>query len=274
MINVNCSTAGKNVDNPPSISTPLVKRFLEPLHSLHSFQFAHLTGPLDKQYKADLCSSICKKAPSFRESFLGVMDIVQKGDEAFDVQDPTVHYARAIKAYGTALTYLTERCISFDYAITFGSLPYSDEDFNVHTEFKDLLCKLYTNLATAHFGLGQYVQSRKWSQYTLEEACLSNPHYEVASLLFVRSNHKLGRWDEAVGMMEMLVEKAKEAPRLVQELETMKEGERRHKEVLLETVKTVLAKSRVGNGQPLAIRYPADFQKVREMLSSQRLRDD
>ena len=87
LINVNCSIAGENDRNRASFSTPLLKSLLEPLRSLYSFQSAHITRPLDEHYIADLCMSICKKAPSFREVFLGVLEIVQEGDEAFENQN-------------------------------------------------------------------------------------------------------------------------------------------------------------------------------------------
>lgn len=215
--------------------------------------------------------SICKKAPSFRESFLGVLDKFQEGDEAFDTQDTTVHYARAIKAYKAAVTYLEERCSTYYHTVTTDTGPYSDEDFKVHIEYRDFVCKLYTNLATAYFGLGQYMQSRKWSQLTLDEVILFDPDYEVASLLLVRSNYKLGRWNEAIRRMEILAE---ELPHLAPELEMLWEDKKRHKELQLETVRMLLAKSKDGNGQPLAMRYPADFEKVKTELSSQRLCDD
>lgn len=270
LININCNTAGKDDGNLPSFSTPLVKSLLEPLRSLSSFQFAQITGPLDKQYKTDLCASICKKAPSFRESFLGVLGKVQEGDEAFNAQNTTGHYAQAIKAYEAALTYLRDQCSRHYFIIRreLGPLPYSEEDFNVHIEYRALLCKLYTNLATAHFGLGQYVQSRNLSLHILEELFLSDPEYEVASLVFVRSNHKLGRREEAIEKMEILAEVMEGAPHLVQELEILKADQKRHKEIQLKTVQTLLAKSRGENGQPLVIRYPADFQKVEGMLSN------
>lgn len=216
---------------------------LEPLRSLYSFQFAHITGPLDERYMVDLCMSICRKAPSFRESFLGVLDMVREGDEAFDNQNSTVHCARAIKFYNAAITYLKDRCSGHYLAIRMGlvgwrpgSPPYSDESINLHLAYTQLLGKLQLNLATTHFRLWRFAQSRKWSQHAIQEGRLSDSRWEVASgsrseaasLLYVRSNQKLCRWEEAIARMELLLE---DAPHLEPELKKLKEQEKRYKDL-------------------------------------------
>ena len=235
LINVNCSTSGENEGNRASFSPPLVMSLLEPLRSLYSFQFAQITGPLDERYMEDLCVNICREAPSFRESFLGVLDLVQEGDEAFDNQNSTVDCARAIKFYNAAITYLKDRCLGHYLTIRMGLVgrrpgfqPYSDESINLHIAYISLLGKLQLNLATAHFRLWRFAQSRKWSQHAIREGRLSGSRLEAASLLNVRSNQRLGRWKEAIARMELLLE---DAPHLEPELKRLKEHEKRYKDL-------------------------------------------
>ena len=233
LINVHCNTLGENEGNRASFSTPLVKRLLEPLRSLYSFGFAQITGPLDERYMEELCVSICKKGPSFRESFLGVLDIVREGDEAFDNQNSTVDCARATKLYNAAVKYLKDRCSGHYLAIRVGLIgwrpgvsPYSDESMNLYIAYTQLLGKLQLNLATAHFRLRRYAQSRKWSLHAIKEGRLSGSCRETASLLNVRSNQRLGRWGEASARTKLLL---KDAPHLEPELKRLKEQEKTYK---------------------------------------------
>lgn len=213
-INLSCSTAAEEDKARTSFSIPLQKSLLEPLRSLHSFQTVSITGPLDEQYKTELCLSICKNPSSFQKRLSDVLDRVREGDEAFNTARTTAHYHRAITVYNTAMTELKDGCSRLyrSGGLGMGLVPtlHADE-INLKVTYSDLVCKLQINLAAAHFELGHYAQSRKWGYDAFETlgedhtVFSPDPRCGKAYLLLARSNNKLGRWEEAVEWMEEAV---------------------------------------------------------------------
>lgn len=244
-IDLNCNTADEINKFRASFTTTALKNLIEPLHLLHSFQFAYITGPLDEKYKSDLCLSICKEAPSFQESSLKVLHKVQ-GLKALGTQRNMTYYRQAISTYNTVMTELKDRCSRLDWATQarIGANTASIADLRVHNAYTNLVFMLRTNLATSHFQIGQYWQARKWSEHAMEIVnerwnplainYQADPRYLKALLFNARSNNKLGRWKEAVYSMEKAVEIA---PSRTKELELFKGDEKRHAEKQLKTVK-------------------------------------
>lgn len=272
-INLNWSPAADNNHTRASFSLPLQKSLLESLRSLHGFQTVSITGPLDEQSKADLCSSIGKDGPNYQTRLSKVLDKVREGNEAFNGPKTAIHYRRAIAVYNNAMTELKDECSRLFHSgeQAMGLAPTLSADDNL--TYGVLVFKLQIKLATAHFRLGQYTQSLRWSNNALNledydySAYTSDADRGKAFLLLARSNNRLGRWEEAVDWMGVAVEKM---PHLEPELETFKGDVKVAQEIQVETVKIILNESRVSKGRQVVVRYPSDFDKVKARLYSQR----
>lgn len=91
-----------------------------------------------------------------------------------------------------------------------------------------------------------------------------HPRYLEAVLIYARSNSRLGWWAEARDWMKEAVAIARH---LEPELTSWEEEEEKYKERQLQTVRMVLAKGRNRKGQSSVMRYPADFDTVRDRFS-------
>ncbi|KAL9135462.1 MAG: hypothetical protein Q9175_003349 [Cornicularia normoerica] len=184
---------------------------------------------------------------------LEVVGKLKEGDEAYQTGKILDCYHQAIRIYNTAMTILKDRCSGFDWAVqSRGRLAVpSAKDVFLRNAYTNLLFQLRINLAVAHFQLEQYEQSRKWSGRAMmviheEWAQPSNnrrldARYIKACRLNARSNSKFSRWEEAAESMQKAVTLA---PHLEQELKYYNEDLKKHKEIQLKTVKTVLTNSR------------------------------
>lgn len=203
---------------------------------------------------------------------------VHEGDEAFNAQGTISHYRQAINLYNAAMTDLKDSCSRFywetDERLAFP--PRSEADVLLHNAYRETVFKLQVNLASSHYQLEEFVQSRKWSESALiaihSRYSLTfldnqpNPGYAKAYLLNARCNNKLGLWAEAT---ESIKEAVKLAPHLEGELKLFKEDGKRDEETQLKIVRMVLASGRNKNGRPLVMRYPEDIDRAKIGLSGQ-----
>ena len=267
-INLNCSTAAEQAIDLACPTMRQLKSLLEPFRLLHSFRFANITGPLDEQYKTDLCLGICKKTPSFEESLSEVLDKVKEGDNFFNAQGAS-RYLRAIEIYKAAMTDLKNRCCRIRFSSS--AIP-SATGLDLRIVYMDLIFKLRVNLATAHLQTGQYWQARKWTNRVMDAAGHEivmlryerHPRYYKACVMNAHSNRKLARWDEVI---EAVDEAVRVAPHMEPQLSWFREEEREYREKMSQTVKMVLENSRTENGGCRVIRYPADFEEVKSTFS-------
>lgn len=278
MIDLNCNTADENTQTHASFSIPLLKNLLEPLRLLRAFQFVHITGPLDEQYTTDLCLSMCKKAPSFTESLLGVMHKKKNDQIAIKVRGNENRLFQTVKMYNTAMTGLKDRCSGFDWAVQsrlrIGHFAPSFTDIGLHIAYMEFLYRLRLNLASTHSKLEQWWQCRKWSGHAMmivhEDPLLpvrnnaSDNYYAHACRLNALSNNKLGRWEEAVTSIR---EAVKISPDLKQEVEEYERDLQKSKERQVKIVRVILTENRTKrNERSRVMRYPADFEKVKQRL--------
>ena len=243
LINLNCSTTVGIALTRASFSVSQVTSLLAPLRVLHSFRFAHITGPLDEKYKMDLCRSICKAAPSFEESLFEVLVKVQEGDVAFNAGIETGHYLQALRIYNAAMTDLKDRCGGLAWTVSqrLGPATPSAADIQSCTAYFNLRFKLRVKLAAVLFELGHHEKTRQWMVVAVKPIRFSplTSDDKEAYLLHARINKKLGRWTQAIDSMEDVVAMA---PHLRHELELLKGDAKRHREQELKARKKDLAK--------------------------------
>ena len=270
LINFNCNMTAKDNPERASFSIPALKGLLEPLRSLRRFGSSSITGPLDKEYKRDLCLSICRKG-SYNEEYTDkVMADIRESDQVSKNTDIS-HYCRThkrIRILESTMIMLKDRFSVIDRAPVHSR---SSRSIISHKAYLMLVLCIRYDLAEAYYELDEWDQGRKWSGrvMTLVKekgmqyfACHPN-FYMSAYLLNGRCNNKLGRWEEAIASME---EPVAYAPQLQEELNYFKKDLQDHKDRQLKAVKMALQRRRDKDGRPLLLRYPRDFDRALSRL--------
>ena len=260
LIYLNCNTAVEDKPERASLSIPVLRGLLEPLRSLRQFGSSSITGPLDEEYKRDLCLGICKKGTFFKQDMFKVMAEILESDEVSKNTDIS-HYCRArkrIRILESAMIMLKDRCSAIDRAHVHSQKILSHKGY-LHL----VLCIRY-DLAGAYCDLEEWDQGRKWSgrvMILVEEVRMPysfcpDEIYMSACRLNGQCNNKLGRWEEAISSVEKTLVFA---PQLEEELNTFKKDLQDHKDRHLKAVKMALERRRDKKGRPLMLRYPRDF---------------
>ena len=270
LINFNCDTTAKDNPERASFSMPVLKGLLEPLRALRRFRSSSITGPLDEEYKRDLCLSICRKESYNKEYTDKVMAAIRESDQVSENTNIS-HYCRAhkrIRILESTMTMLKDRFHKIDQAPVHSR---SSRSIISHKAYLILVLCIRYDLAEAYGELAEWTQGRKWSGRVMtlvKEVGMQyagcHPHlYMLACLLDGRCNNKLGRWEEAIASME---EAVAYAPHLQEELKIFKKDLQDHKKRQLEAVKMALKRRRDKDGQPLLLRYPRDFDRALSRL--------
>lgn len=261
MINLNCNTAAEDNPERASFSVPVLKGLLEPLRSLRRFGFSSITGQLDEEYKRDLCLSICKQGPFFKEYMFKVMAEIREANKASENTNIS-HYSRyrkSIRILESAMIMLKDRCSAVD------RVPAHSLYNERHKAYLILILCIRSDLARAYCELEEWDQGRKWSGRFMTLVEETRTQYFIypptkthirACWLNGRCNNKLGRWDEAIASMEKAVALA---PYLEGELNLFKTDLQDHKDRQSKAVKMALERRRDKDGRPLVLRYPRDF---------------
>ena len=159
LINLNCNTTAEDNPEQASFSIPLLKGLLEPLRSLDSFGFSSITGPLDEEYKRDLCLDICKEGPFFLGYMDKVMEEIREGEKVYETTNIS-HYCRcrkAIRIWESAMIMLKDRCSGVDRS------PVPFLYIGNHRAYLSLVLYIRHLLVKAYCELEEWDQGRKWS---------------------------------------------------------------------------------------------------------------
>ena len=270
LINFNCNMTAKDNPQRASFSIPALKGLLEPLRSLRRFESSSIAGPLDEEYKRDLCLSICRKG-SYNEEYTDkVMAAIRESDQVSKNTDIS-HYCRAhkrIRILESTMIMLKDRFSPIDRVPVHSR---SSRSIISHKIYLILVLNIRYDLAEAYCGLEEWNQGRKWSGRVMAlvkevglrySGCHPNT-YMSACLLNGRCNNKLGRWEEAIASME---EAVAYAPQLKEELKLFKKDLQDHKKRQLKAVKMALKRRRDKDGRQLLLRYPRDFDRALSRL--------
>ena len=266
LLNFNCNTTAKDNPERASFSIPVLKGLLEPLRALRRFGSSSITGPLDEEYKRDLCLSICRKDSYNKEYTDKLVAAIRESDQVSENTDIS-HYCRAhkrIRILESTMIMLKDRFSKIDQA------PVHSRGIS-HQVYLVIVLRIRYDLAEAYCDLEEWTQGRKWSGRVMtlvKEVGLQysgcHPDLHMSACLWNgRCNNKLGRWEEAIASME---EAVAYAPQLKEELKLFKKDLKDHKKRHLKAVKMVLKRRRDKDGRPLVLRYPRDFDRAMSRL--------
>ena len=254
LINLNCTTTVEDKPEHASFSIPVLKGLLEPLRSLRGFGSSSITGPLDEEYKRDLCQGICKKRRFWKEDMYKVMAEIRESYKAWGNTDIS-HCCRArkiIRISESAMIMLKDRCSAYHPAPVHPR-GYLMLVFCIRYDFAQAYCEL------EEWDQGQKLSGRLMTlvkEVGMEYVDCSREDCVSACLLNARCNNKLGRWEEAISSMEEAVALARH---LEEELNHFKKDLQDHKERQLKAVRMALERRKNKHGRPLPLRYPGDF---------------